>query len=189
MKIAISGSHGVGKTTLAKALCAKLNYPMITEVARTVAKEMGFANTDQIRKADKDTITKFQRKIYVNQLLAESSYLKLPHENFISDRSVFDIIAYMVLYGLDDEIINIFTESAAKFSNHYDLIIYCPIPVGTIANDGFRLTDKETQIQYSLILKDLLITRASCPVAYLHPAREQWFESVLKLKIMQGEPA
>ncbi|MDR3591557.1 MAG: ATP-binding protein [Negativicutes bacterium] len=188
MKIAISGSHGVGKTTLAKALSEKLNYPMITEVARTVAKEMGFANTDQIRQADMETITRFQTRIFYDQMLAEHGYRE--HlDNFISDRSIFDCVAYMILYGMDQKIIDFFIASAAVMSGHYDLIIFCPVPLGKIQNDGFRLTDKESQFKYGMILKDLLITKASCPVAYLHPSREKWLDSVLQLKIVKGDTA
>lgn len=187
MKIAISGSHGVGKTTLAKALCEELNFPMISEVARTVAKEMGIENTDEIRKADMDLITQFQTRIFYDQLLAESGYPDHieGYTDFISDRSIFDCVAYMILYGMDKQLIDKFISAAALMSSGYSMIVFCPVPEGIISDDGFRLTDKESQIRYSAILKDLLLKQALCPVVYLKTDRDKWFESVLSIEIIK----
>jgi cytidylate kinase len=42
MKIAIAGSHGVGKTTFAKALAKKLNFSYIHDIVREEAIPKGF---------------------------------------------------------------------------------------------------------------------------------------------------
>jgi hypothetical protein len=167
---------------------------MITEVARTVAKEMGFANTDQIRQADKKIIREFQSKIYFAQLTAEIGFHDHQNgpSNFISDRSIFDVVAYMTLYGLEEEFIKTFADCAMWMSSHYDLIIFCPVPLTTsVADDGFRLTDRESQSAYSDILKELLLTKASCNVAFLNQNRQEWLASVLNMKIIKriGESA
>ncbi|HHW42532.1 MAG TPA: AAA family ATPase [Desulfotomaculum sp.] len=43
MRIAITGTHGTGKTTLATELARKLGLPLITEQARRVAVNIGAA--------------------------------------------------------------------------------------------------------------------------------------------------
>ncbi|MDT8901856.1 ATP-binding protein [Anaeroselena agilis] len=170
MRIGISGAHGVGKTTLARKLQRITKLHRIHEVARTVAAEMGFTDNDQIMAADRETVRIFQQRIYYRQLWAEEN-------EFISDRTVFDVIAYMRLYGLDQGLIIDFTRHAAQHSKEYDLIIFCPIPTGEIKNDGFRLTDIVSQAYIDSYLKDLLINHAQCPVVYLPKDRKAWLAS------------
>lgn len=181
MRIAIAGSHGVGKTTLAKALSEKLRYPRIGEVARTVAATMGFETTEQIMAADKEQICQYQQKVFYCQLLTEEAYQK-DHGCFISDRSIFDVVSYMGLYQLEEAFINDFALMAGRHSRDYDLIIYCPVPNAGITDDGFRLVDKPSQIAFDAILKELLETGAQCPVIYLPPTRETWLDKVLQLE-------
>ena len=48
VRIAISGSHDVGKTYLAKQLTEKMMMPLITETVRTAAADMGIKNCSEI---------------------------------------------------------------------------------------------------------------------------------------------
>jgi nicotinamide riboside kinase len=173
MRIAISGSHGVGKTTLVDAMGEQLDLPKINEVVRMVAKNMGFGHCEDIRNSDQDVIRLFQQKVFYTQLIAESS------SGFLSDRSIFDIVAYMELYGLPVSMIEEYTEFAIRRSNNYDMIIYCPIPKGAGAvDDGFRLTDG--QKEYDAILKKLLF-QAQCRVIKLPKDRDTWLPRVMNL--------
>lgn len=174
MRIGVSGSHGVGKTTLANKLRRVTRLPAIDEIARTVANEMGFEDNEQIRAADRETLKIFQQRIYYNQLLAEREL-----STFISDRTVFDVIAYKHLYGLDRGLIDEFTQHASRHSASYDLIFFCPIPTAEIAADGFRLTDPASQISIDFHLKTLLMNHAKCPVIFLPSDRGTWFKTAV----------
>ncbi len=172
MKIAISGTHGVGKTTLAKSLAKKLNLPLIEEVARGVAQRYGFKNTEQIKKAENNKRYSFQHEVFYEQVAEES--LK---SSFISDRSVFDPLAYCLYYGI--AIPDNWARMAELQSMSYDFIIYCPIPRYEISDDGFRLTDKNSQ-QYIDTTTRILLNYARCPVLELGKNRDNWEDEVME---------
>lgn len=81
MRIAIIGTHGTGKTTLAKMLSSIFKIPILKELAR---------NHD-IRNADPDEYVKIQKDILIEQIASERKY-----QNFISDRSTIDNLAYWI---------------------------------------------------------------------------------------------
>lgn len=178
MKIAISGAHGVGKTTLVNALAGTIKIPVIHEVVRAVAKEMEIENCGIIKVSDTETIERFQTKVFYHQVLRE---IELP--DFISDRSLFDIVAYMEYYGLPTDMIDEFFQYVIRCSTNYDAIIYCPIPKWVeIEADGFRLV--EGQDEYDAILKRLLF-ESECQVIKLTRNRSRWIDQVLAAPIMK----
>lgn len=179
MRIAISGAHGVGKTTLSKALAKTLNLPRIQEVARTKAKEMHLNTTEEILNADDKTKMEFQRQVFYEQVMAEMTYA-VERKSFISDRSVFDAIAYMQLYNLPPEFIDGFINYAARYSVTYDLIVYCPIPAKGIIDDGFRLTDQKSQATIDIYIKYLLLSYAECSILELSSVRDTWHDTVIQ---------
>ncbi len=174
MKIAISGSHGVGKTTLARALAKELGLPIISEVAREVAQAHGFETTEQIKNASMMRRIMFQLNVFYGQIKAEEDNWR----GFVSDRSIFDSVAYTNYYGLPDGLVEYLTRDAVTHSKHYDLIIYCPI-VGKPVHDGFRLTDTNSQICIDSKLEELL-EQARCSVIKLSKIRENWLAEALK---------
>lgn len=162
MKIAISGAHGVGKTTLAKSLAVELNLPLIDEVARSVAEENGFKTTADIRDAIPLTRTFFQYSVFYRQIMKE----RYSYHEYISDRSIFDCVAYCILYDLHDDFIAFLRAEATKHSSNYDCIIYHPIPDREISADGFRLIGKDSQKDVDSSLR-ILLRYAKCPVLQL----------------------
>ncbi|HHV36126.1 MAG TPA: ATP-binding protein [Syntrophomonadaceae bacterium] len=175
MRIAISGAHGVGKTTLAKSLAAKLNLPLVEEVARSVAAENGFKTTTDIQNAVPSARALYQHSVFFRQVMKEDYY----HRGYVSDRSVFDCVAYCILYDLHHDFISFLRAEAIKHSSDYDFIVYCPIPSNGIADDGFRLTDQESQKMINDSIQTLL-KFAKCPVLRLGENRERWEEEVLE---------
>lgn len=172
MRVAISGAHGVGKTTLGRALAIKTQLPFIEEVARRVAKSYRFKNTQDILDASEETKRAFQAKVLITQVFDEAIHRQ---SGFISDRSVLDIVAYMELYEIWDDYI---TLRAIKHTSTYDMIIYCPIPEGAgIDDDGFRLTT--LQKEYDEILRRL-VKHAQCEVLYLPADRRLWLAKAIE---------
>jgi nicotinamide riboside kinase len=135
---------------------------------------MGLDNCEILQSSDRETIRLFQSKVYYQQLLVESELT-----DFISDRSIFDIVAYMEFYGLPSELVDQYLQYAIKHSANYDAIIYCPIPKGVeLTADGFRLLNG--QKEYDFILKRLLF-QAECRVVKLTRDRSQWLDRILAI--------
>jgi len=122
MKIAIIGSHGTGKTTLANEL-SKL-YPecfLIPEIARVFGIEK--INT-QIR-------TLFLQE----KMMDVQIYIESLHQNFIADRSILDF----GVYGQSQKFLfstQIYTEKM------YTHIFFIPIRF-MVFDDGFRNLDEK----------------------------------------------
>lgn len=174
-RIAVSGAHGVGKTTLATSLAEELGLPLIGEVAREVARDFGFKTTGEIVASNPGKKTLYQINVFYAQIKAE----KGRRRGFVSDRSVFDSLAYSLFYGLHSTVGYLLDEALAH-SKNYSLIVYCPIPTPDgPADDGFRLTDRASQQRVDEYLSQLL-EWAECPVLRLTADRGTWLEQVLE---------
>ncbi len=172
-KIAISGSHGVGKTTLATQLAKELNYPLLTETAREVISKYVSMCSVIVAHPDK---AKIQGEIFSKQVEKEAK-----HKQFISDRSVLDVLAYCWLYRMweNDNQHRLAKEIVLSYCNNYDLIIFCPIPPDSeIEDDGFRLTDKISQMDIDNYIRCLL-NAVPTEVLVLPEDRSKWFKTAL----------
>jgi len=174
IRIAVSGSHGIGKTTLVNEIAIAKRLPMINEVARDVAKMLNYTTTAQILNESHNNKLQFQSIVFSEQIGREGNYA-----GFVSDRSVFDPIAYGLYYGLSRYVMKNWQERAIKHSSSYDVIIYCPIPEESIEDDGFRLVDKEGQQVVDHYISALLIS-AKCKVWWLSNDRENWSNEILQ---------
>jgi nicotinamide riboside kinase len=150
MRIAITGSHGVGKTTLAKAVAEKFNLLFIAEMARAVANTMNIFHTNAIVRSDVSRKVIFQETIWQMQLAAEESL-----DSFVSDRSILDVVAYSLYYGLDGFRWQKRREWAVNYARfNYDLLIYLPVRFKP-EDDGFRLADAESQAAVNELIRDM----------------------------------
>lgn len=86
MRIYIIGSHGCGKSTLARYISEKYNLHMITEIARQILSEKEL-QLDTLR-YDLDLVDDYQSEVFYRQIVEESKY-----QEFVSDRSI-DCLAY-----------------------------------------------------------------------------------------------
>lgn len=148
MRIAVTGTHSTGKTTLVRELSKLLGLPMIEEVARGIIRSYGFQTTQEyIDRGTPEQKKRIQSDILAAQMLAEDKL-----DCFVSYRTVFDPVAYAKIYGVPDITVNIWIGKAVEHAlNTYDLIVYLP-PVIKTVDDGFRSTDEHLRLRYDALL-------------------------------------
>jgi nicotinamide riboside kinase len=131
MRIGLTGTMSVGKTTLAKAL-GELDqlkdYSVYTERSKYL-RDLGIPlNTDSTLNGQ-----------FV--FLAERA-TELLYPNIITDRTIWDVCAFTLgAKSINEFDKRTFVEAAMMFRNQYDLVIYVS-PVGVeIEDNGVRTTD------------------------------------------------
>lgn len=143
MRIAFIGAQCSGKSTTAALLSVKLGLPLLTGVARGVAKTLGIEKDEGI---DMDTRYIFQVGIMVSQLQKEAAL-----HSFVSDRGVIDNLVYLDILArqpfspVPDTYESFWTPILKKAFYEYDYVFWLdPIPPHS---DGFRNTDRIYQQQ------------------------------------------
>lgn len=173
LKLALIGTHGVGKTTLAYEICSLLkkadyNVELVTEVARQSPFPVNAATT-----------LEGQFWILHAQIAAELSASRhAPH--VICDRAVLDNYCYLVnKFGRQTQL-----ESwLAWWMDSYSLLIGVPPVEAGIPSDGFRSEDRAFQQRIHELLKQLLAAppfdKIRAPLIWLE-ARERrvWAERI-----------
>lgn len=137
MKIAFSGSHGTGKSTSVFELAhkMKLEYP-----GKTVGVFMDNARNSPFG-FNKNKPKEAQIWVFSNQLVNELT-LSTKYDILITDRTIFDPIAYTIYFGqraLADKLLQL----GLYHMNSYDEIIF-----KTIANNDYLIaegTDRDVE--------------------------------------------
>jgi len=167
VKIAILGTHGVGKTTLASQLftyCVRngKNARFIQEVVRDCP--FGLHEKQSI-----DTVS----WIIAKQIGYELDAKARGADVIICDRSAVDPVMYLyVQVGVKvDEYAQNLSDLAHSWLNTYDALIYVRPSDGPILDDGFRSTDERLQravdCEFSISIKDFSENYPSKQVYYL----------------------
>ncbi len=91
LRVAFVGTSGTGKSTLSRYVSERIGIPHIEEQARVVSSDMGTTLRD-MRYRDPYL---FQRKVLEYQFQRERD---LSETGFISDRSVFDPLVYLMRF-------------------------------------------------------------------------------------------
>ena len=136
MKIALTGTHSTGKTTLLWGLAEAMpEYVVISEQLRVAAKYLGLEKiSDAPKKAGMFSMLQWEG--LRRQVNAEES----AGENFITDRAVLDYEIYY-RYGIGNKdcptIRAAYTNLVWNRLKEYDLIIYVP-PNIPLVDDGVR---------------------------------------------------
>ena len=150
MKISFSGTHGTGKSTAVFALAAelKLNNPN-----KTVGVFMENAKHSPLG-FNKNKPLEAQLWIFSNQLQAEID-LSTKYDILITDRTIFDSIAYAKYFGYADLAAKLF-KVAAIYVGSYNKIIIKTIKSNSFwFPDGIR--DVEDEIYRQQIEKELFL--------------------------------
>ena len=146
MRIGLTGTMSVGKTTLAKAL-GELdmfkNYPIQTERSKYL-RDMGIAlNTDSTLKGQ--------------LVFAAERSIELMQENIITDRTVYDVSAFTLSaksIGWTEK--RYFTELLMQLRDEYDAIIYVSPEGVEIEDNGVRTVDAEYRNKIDTTISEML---------------------------------
>jgi AAA domain-containing protein len=174
LKLALIGTHGVGKTTLAYELCSLVkksrhNVELVTEVARQSPFPVNAATTIE-----------GQLWILHAQIAAElDAARRAPH--VITDRSVLDNYCYLVnKFGRQAQL----EPWLAWWMDTYDVLVGVPPVAAEIAADGFRSEDRFFQQRIHELLVALLssgpFNHLRAPVLWLKAdERDQWADRIV----------
>jgi nicotinamide riboside kinase len=92
MRVYFSGGMSLGKSTVARHIAKHYKMNFISETARMILSEQEL-QIDSLR-CNLDVADKFQEDVFHRQLEEEKKY-----KEFVSDRSVLDILAYSAQYS------------------------------------------------------------------------------------------
>jgi hypothetical protein len=163
LKLALIGTHGVGKTTLAYEICSRLkrageNVELVAEVARRSPFPVNAATT-----------LEGQLWILHAQIAAELDASRHA-SHVVCDRSVLDNYCYLVnKFGRQPQL----EVWLAWWMRTYDFLVGVPLLAEQIQPDGFRSEDVAFQQRIHVLLNELVGERA---FADLH-GRLLWLES------------
>ena len=150
MRFALTGSHGVGKTTLLQGLQDYLEYKDIKCLF----------NVSSARKIKKTgmPINEEGDNFDIVQMIVESSHVAVfCEDNWFADRSVIDGYAYTEhLYNqnkVSHQVFDAILTQVNTFLPLYQEVFYIPIEFD-IENDGVRQTDKDFQTAIDKIILD-----------------------------------
>jgi len=148
MKIALTGAHGVGKTTLLNVLRDELGGPSEVAICREVPRVI-------VRAAGEDTFFRRGENTPLRQLLIlfyqviEEGLRSREADTVLADRTVIDHLAYtIVLFPemVDSAEYTALLNAARLWLPEYDLIMKLPIEFAVV-DDGVREADAEFQAQ------------------------------------------
>jgi nicotinamide riboside kinase len=159
-RIALTGSHGTGKTTLANALVAHLagNGVVATSVPEVPRQVCAAAGDPEFFRRENNSLTRQITLLYGQPVYERRAEADGP-SMVVCDRTVLDHWAYTTALFEEalraealDKVLAAFTSS---YMPSYDLIAYVPIEFGPV-DDGTREGDVEFQQQIDRRIRDLL---------------------------------
>jgi nicotinamide riboside kinase len=165
-KIAFIGSHGVGKTTLAFGLAARLKARDVSlEVVHEVARRSPLPINEETSVAAQSWILHTQ---VAEELVAAARYPVV-----LCDRSVLDNYVYLLLAAGEREPLR---SLVGHWMASYQLLVHVPI-VGRLQPDGVRAADPAFQRLVEERLDRELDRRGLAPLRLDPAAREGWLDA------------
>jgi hypothetical protein len=162
LKLALIGTHGVGKTTLAYEICSLLkkadhNVDLVTEVARRSPFPINDATT-------------LDGQLWIlHEQIATELNVSSRAEHLICDRSVLDTYCYLVnKFGRQRHL----EQWLSWWLDSYSLLVSVPPMADGIPPDGFRSENLEFQDRIHDLIEDVL----SEPPFSAHHARVLWLD-------------
>ncbi len=151
-RLALSGSAGVGKTTLGHALSERYGVPYIAEgMRRRLEGGLILHSLSHVQLAG------LIQELWAEQLAAEEAAIAA-HGGFIADRSSVDYAAFWLHYRFTDDLRAtevFFSETLSRIST-YDRIVLLPWGVLPLVADGIRSSNPWLQRQFQAVVEGLL---------------------------------
>jgi len=166
-KIAFIGTHGVGKTTLAFGLAARLKARDVSlDVVHEVARRCPLPINEETSVAAQSWILHTQ---VAEELVAAARYPVV-----LCDRSVLDNYVYLLLAAGPRAPLEAIVES---WLDTYQLLVHVPI-VGRLLHDGIRAADPAFQQLVEERLDREIERRGLHPLRLGADARDGWLDAV-----------
>lgn len=143
MRITVAGSHGVGKTSFAKALAKRLKFNYIHDIVREEAYKKGFV-------INENTPPEVQLWLVARQWELETT----TPESWVADKSFYDYLVYGELILKDEDVKRVIRDVVGR-NARYDFVFYLPIEF-PMEEDGVRSTDPEFQREIDFRFKACL---------------------------------
>ena len=146
MKIGLTGTMSVGKTTLVDAL-KKSNkfkhYKFATERSKYLS-DLGIPlNTDSTLKG---------QTVFLAERCAE-----LLNENIITDRTIIDVLSFTFKAdSINFKDKKLFESYAKRFISEYDYIFYIPMEGVELEDNGVRCVDKDYRDKIDFTIKQMI---------------------------------
>jgi broad specificity phosphatase PhoE/nicotinamide riboside kinase len=151
-RIALSGSAGTGKTTLARRVADALRVPYVDEGMRRRL-ESGL----DVHALDAGGLAALIEELWDEQRAAEREALRT-HGGYVADRSPLDYVAFWLHYGLGDDVpaTERFIARVLAAVDDTDLVVLLPHGVLPLESDGVRTSNTFTQLRFQLLVEGLL---------------------------------
>lgn len=152
LSLALSGSAGTGKTTLATTLSRRWSLPFVHEGMRAYLERTGI---------DLHTCGHARLKEIVLELWEERQGLERAgraSQGFVADRCSVDFAAFWLFYRFADEdaLTERFWRETMAGAEDYDAIIVLPWGAIELVADGVRTPNRWTQLHYQSLVESLL---------------------------------
>lgn len=155
-RIAITGSAGVGKTTLVHALSLRLGLPVVPEETRELITRTG-KRLEELPLPERANVL---RELWSTRRVREEER----REGFVADNCAADFAAYALQHGCA-ELFPDFSQTPALVA-HYEAVFVLPWGALPYERDGVRGDSPMDELRYQLVLESLL--RRAIPASRLH---------------------
>lgn len=180
-RIALTGSAGIGKSTLVEKLGERWNQPIVIEQMRCRL-ESGL----DLKTLGHDALAELIWELWYEHRDAELNAMRA-NNGFVSDRCSLDFFAFWLYYGFsykEEETEALYVEVNTHLIN-YDRIVILPWGVLPLEADGIRSTNRWTQRRYQAIIEGLLVREAAERLVWLPDltsldGRIRWLDERLK---------